>query len=61
MVDWLFKKYPRPKRICVGCGGNFGLVRPHFPYCTRECKEKERKKDQPELPLKIPDTMAANR
>lgn len=55
MVNWLFKKYPRPKRICLGCDGNFGLVRPHFPYCTKECQEKHRKKDQHELPLKVPE------
>jgi hypothetical protein len=55
MVAWLFKKYPRTKSVCIGCGGNFGLMRPNHPYCTRECKQKALKRMQEELlPLKPP-------
>lgn len=57
MIEWLFRKYPRTKKVCIGCGGNYGLVRPHYPYCTREYKEKHYKppNTQPELPFKPPD------
>lgn len=57
MVDWLFKKYPRAKKVCIGCGANYGMIRPNYPWCTKECNAKHQKPpdDQPELPLKIPD------
>jgi len=45
VVNWLFRthfgpaKPPRTRRTCKYCNGNFGLVRPHFPFCKAACKE----------------------
>ncbi len=57
MVNWLFKKYPRTKKVCIGCGAAYGMVRPNYPYCTKECREKHSKPPevQHELPLRPPD------
>ena len=44
--------------ILWGCGGNFGLMRPNHPYCTRERKEKALTRKQEELPLKLLDPHA---
>jgi hypothetical protein len=52
LYSWIMSrpvKPPRAKKVCVGCGGPFGLVRPHRPYCTRECKEKHEEPEQHEM------------
>lgn len=47
----------RHKAVCIGCGGNYGLVRPHYPWCTKECKNKHQKPpdEKPEVPYHPPD------
>lgn len=47
-------KAPRTKKVCIGCGAGFGLVKPNAPYCTRECRDKSERQKQQELPLHKP-------
>ena len=59
---WPLTKPPRVKRVCKFCGGPFGMVRPHHPFCSAYC---EAWYERPPAPLeavlrKPPDTMPAN-
>lgn len=50
---WLLKP-PRAKQVCKSCGGNFGLSRPHFPFCSARCQEVGPKAED-KLPIDLPD------
>ena len=38
---WLFKKYPRSKKVCRNCQtSRWGLMRPNYPFCSVQCREQ---------------------
>lgn len=42
-MDWLFRKPPRQKKVCLHCKGGFGLTRPNYPFCSPKCKQEHQK------------------
>lgn len=48
------------RKRCLNCEAKFGLI--SYPsncriYCTKECMEKDRAKQQMPLPIDLPDAL----